>query len=149
MKIITQKKITQEELNEKVRLHRLWLENHRDGEKLDLSYANLSGLGLSYVNLSYVNLSYANLTDVDFTDSNLFNTIGNNKEIKTIQFETYTVVLYKDIIQIGCEQHTYNKWDNFTYRELEKMAYDAPGWWRKHKEIVLQLSRLHQKEMEI
>lgn len=69
------KTISQEELNEKIRLHELWLEG-LDGERLylnhfDLSCANLSYANLREANLSYVDLSYANLKDTNLSCATL------------------------------------------------------------------------------
>lgn len=52
---------TQDELKQKLELHRLWLQGDKRGQRLDLSSANLSCANLSCAKLSYANLSYANL----------------------------------------------------------------------------------------
>jgi uncharacterized protein YjbI with pentapeptide repeats len=64
-------KITKEELNEKIKLHSLWLLSEKDGVKMDLSRASLSGANLSGANLSYANLSYANLSGANLSYANL------------------------------------------------------------------------------
>jgi uncharacterized protein YjbI with pentapeptide repeats len=69
-------KITQEELNEKIRLHRLWLLGDKNGVKMemsgsDLSGSDLSGSNLRGSNLSGSNLSYSNLRGSDLRYSNL------------------------------------------------------------------------------
>ena len=55
------KKITQEELEQFLRKHKLWLECNPDGERADLSGADLSWADLSRANLSWANLSGADL----------------------------------------------------------------------------------------
>lgn len=75
------KRITQEELNEILRLHKMWL-GQKDGGKranlshadlrfLDLSYSDLSYADLSFSDLRFANLSYANFSYVDLDYTNL------------------------------------------------------------------------------
>jgi hypothetical protein len=70
------------------------------------------------------------------------NCTGNGKEIKSFQFGIYTVVIYKDIITIGCEPHTIEEWKAFTDKEIAKMdeEIDAVAWWKLNKDIVIQLA---------
>jgi hypothetical protein len=73
----------QNELNEKIKLHELWLNNDKNGIKLDLTNANLRCANLTnanlrysnlrYSNLRYSNLRYSNLTNADLTNANLSN----------------------------------------------------------------------------
>ena len=61
--------MTQTELEEKIELHKKWLNNEPGGERANLSGEDLPGADLNSVNLrgadlSGVNLSGANLTDV-------------------------------------------------------------------------------------
>ena len=65
------KKITQEELNEFLRKHKLWLAREPEGEWANLSGADLSGANLSWANLSGANLSGANLREADLRGANL------------------------------------------------------------------------------
>ena len=69
-------KLTQEELNEIIRLHKLWLENKPEGIKADLFNKDLSGLDLSNSDLRHANLesaylSYANLRNANLGYANL------------------------------------------------------------------------------
>ena len=68
--------MNQEELNEILENHRLWLENHAKGECADLSHTDLSHTDLSRADLrcsdlSYINLKYANLNEADLIGANL------------------------------------------------------------------------------
>lgn len=78
------KKITQEELDEIISKHILWLaSNHTEGEKADLSYTDLTGVNLENAflyganlidtNLQGANLENKDLRSVDFTGANLAN----------------------------------------------------------------------------
>ena len=59
-------KLTQEEINEKLRLHKMWLNNEEGGVS-----ANLRHTDLSYANLSYANLKHADLRGADLKNANL------------------------------------------------------------------------------
>ena len=61
------KTYTKEELNEILHRHALWLADEPDGER-----ANLSGANLSDANLGRANLSGANLSDADLRCANLY-----------------------------------------------------------------------------
>lgn len=69
--------ITQDELNEMVRLHGMWLRDEEGGVKLvfkcdaDLSDADLSDADLSCADLSNANLRCANLSNANLSCANL------------------------------------------------------------------------------
>ena len=62
------KNISQEELEEILKKHEMWLKNEEGGERADLSYADLK-----CVDLSYTNLRATNLMGINLSDSNLYN----------------------------------------------------------------------------
>jgi uncharacterized protein YjbI with pentapeptide repeats len=68
--------VTATELQEALRLHRLWLQDDPEGVRADLSGANLSGADLSgavlsKANLSGADLSWANLSGANLSGANL------------------------------------------------------------------------------
>ncbi len=68
--------MTATELQEALRLHRLWLQDDPEGVRADLSVANLSGADLSgavlsKANLSGADLSWANLSGAVLSKANL------------------------------------------------------------------------------
>ena len=65
------KKYTQEELNEILRLHILWIEYKEKGKRANLSEADLSGADLSRVDLFGANLLKANLSKADLSGTDL------------------------------------------------------------------------------
>lgn len=72
------KNITQEELNNKIQLHKEWLKDINKGKRLVLNGYDLSNLSLVDVNLKYVDLSGSNLSYVNFFNSNLkYADLGN------------------------------------------------------------------------
>ena len=64
-------KITQEKIAEKLRLHKMWLNNEEGGKRADFSNTNLSQANLSHANLSQANLSHANLSGANLSQANL------------------------------------------------------------------------------
>ena len=72
--------ITQEELEQFLRKHKLWLENKEGGERANLIGANLEDANLRGANLRGANLIGANLRGANLEDANLrgANLIGAN-----------------------------------------------------------------------
>ena len=60
-------KMTQEEVNEAIRLHGLWVKGETTGERADLSNEDLSGLDLSGANLRCANLRGTDLRGTDLS----------------------------------------------------------------------------------
>ena len=63
--------VTQNELNEIVRLHKLWLIGGPNGRRADLSSADLSSADLSSADLRYADLSSADLRYANLRYANL------------------------------------------------------------------------------
>ena len=63
--------ITQEELNQILADHALWLDDDPAGVHADLSRTNLIDVELGDASLSYINLTGVDLTGVDLTDADL------------------------------------------------------------------------------
>ena len=90
------KTYTKAELDEILKLHKLWLEDNGKGARANLRWANLSSANLSSANLSSANLSWANLSSAK-TDKRYIQIacIGSRKDITTYCFED-------DKITCGC-----------------------------------------------
>ena len=71
------RKITAGKLNKILKEHKRWCENEDEGEK-----ANLSRADLSDANLSEANLSVANLMDADLSHANLIYAYLNNADLE-------------------------------------------------------------------
>ena len=65
------KKITQEELKQFLRKHKLWLDSKADGERANLRGADLSDADLSDADLCRANLCRANLSDANLRGADL------------------------------------------------------------------------------
>jgi len=103
-----------------------------DLSSASLNYANLSGADLSGANLSGASLNYANLNY-----ANLYDALGNMKQIKTIYLEAYHINYTKDVIQIGCENHSIEDWISFDdKRILEMDGKTALTFWREYKDFI-------------
>ena len=152
---------TEEDIGEKIRLHGLWIKGVDGGAKADLSHAylnwrdlhgrDLSGSSLCYSNLRCSNFSGCDFSGCDFSNSSLghsnfglsnltgatlFGTIGNGREIKSMQLEGEPIAYTAEIIQIGCENHKIEEWWAFTDIEISSMWIGALEWWRKHKRVL-------------
>lgn len=109
----------QNELNKILENHRLWLADE-GGVRADLRWANLG---------------WANLAKVD-----IINAVGNMREIKSLQVDTYFVAYTSEVMAIGCEQHTLAEWWAFTDEEIHKMdGQRGLDWWRKWRPILMQI----------
>ena len=90
--------------------------------------------------LSNSDLSNSNLSNSDLRGSNLSNIIGNGKEVKSLQIGIYLVSYHKDILNIGCQSHTLDKWIAFTDEEIDAMDKGTSlDWWKLNKDILVTL----------
>ena len=105
----------------------------------DLTRANLTRANLTRANLGGANLGGANLAEANLGGADLRYCIGNMKEIKSMQIDTWPVVWTKDTMAIGCKQHTIDAWWGFSDKEIAAMDKKAPAWWKKWKPILRQI----------
>lgn len=104
--------------------------------------ANFIGTDLRGANLHGTDLSGVNLSGANINDVNLHNTVGNGKEIKSMQIETYRITWTKDVLQIGCKQYTIKEWKNFTDDEISEIDAGALDWWEKYKTFIFTAIKL-------
>ena len=82
MSRIDQKKISEEEIKEKLNKHKLWLEtDEKEGECADFIKLNLEGYDFSNMDLSRANFYGANLRKTKFRNSKLVGAIMINADI--------------------------------------------------------------------
>lgn len=108
----------------------------------DLECAVLIGANLTAATLTGADLSYASLDIADLRHTTLWGTRGNMFEIKSLQFERWPITYTSDRMQIGCMNHSISTWREFSDEEINTMAPDALGWWRKWKEPLLKIIEL-------
>ena len=76
------KKISKEELKEKLKLHEKWLNGEKEGVKLDLRNTDLRYTDLINANLKYADLSYADLSCADLRYADLNNSDLTNSDLR-------------------------------------------------------------------
>ena len=113
--------------------------SNADLRDANLRYADLSDADLSNANLSNANLRYANLSNANLSNANLRWCIGNMREIKSAQFDTYMITWSKDTLAIGCQQHPIETWWSFDDDTIAKMDQGALLWWKKWKPVLQQI----------
>ena len=106
------------------------LENHRKW---------LWGEGGKRANLRDADLIGADLSGADLSGARLWSTIGNGREIRTLQTDIWTVTYTADVIQIGCRRHEIEAWWAFSDDEIDEMAPEALDWWRRWKPLLQQI----------
>ena len=156
-------KYTQEQLNEILRLHELWLNDKEGGQRANLYEADLSGANLSradlYIanfsgatlrkaNFSRADLHGADLSGTDFCGADLTNTIYENRVRLEFQYQK-DIAWYMglDEIAIGCQRHPIKHWlDNYVKigkdNEYTEEQIEKYGSWIKY------IAELHKKEVE-
>ena len=109
-------------------------------DRADLSGANLTG---AYLNGAYLNGAYldrANLTGAYLTGAYLNGISGLNDWIKCIQVEDWPISYTSDVMQIGCQCHTFDAWRNFSDAEIRAMdGRKAVAFWGKWKSVIFQI----------
>ena len=130
----------QEQLNEVLRLHKMWLNNEDGGERAnltdadltgadlrgaDLRGANLRGANLRGADLRGANLTGANLTDADLRGADLTDADLRGAELIGIKIKTATVFtgIYRYVViaivsetgdkyvKMGCHLRTVEEWE--------------------------------------
>jgi hypothetical protein len=102
----------------------------------DLRYSDLRGADLRYANLRGANLWGADIQHANLRGASLRGAIGNGEEIKTIQTEKWPIVYTRDVMAIGCEQHSIEDWFAFDDKHIKAMDEDALAFWRKWRPIL-------------
>ena len=123
---------------EQLRQHADWLIDG-SGQRIEASSANLRYADLCYANLRYADLRGANLRGANLRYADLSSAIGNMREIKSAQFDQWTVAWSSDVLAIGCQQHAITKWRNADPRWIAAMDSSATDWWSRYGELILQL----------
>ena len=135
--------------------HNEWLCDNTKGACANLSGANLSGANLSGANLrgadlwdanlrdanlSGANLRGANLRGADLLGANLLGAIGNMREMRSAQFETWSVTIIAGTMQIGCQRHSLDMWRKSDPRWIAALDRNATEWWQKWGDVCLKLA---------
>ena len=116
----------------------------------NLSGANLSGADLFGADLRGADLRGANLSGADLFGANLSGAnllcSGDMIFVKTLQIEKWKIAYTSNVIQIGCQIHTIEKWAKWETevgkKWISKMDKEALDWAEIHLNIVLKLIEL-------
>lgn len=121
---------------------------------MDLTGANLAGAVLTKVNfarchmeravLRGAHLTHANFTDadmakVDLTKADLRWAIGNMREVRSLQTETWAMAYTHDMLHMGCASYPIHRWWKFSDRRMAIIHPDSPGLWEVWKPIMQQI----------
>ena len=102
-----------------------------------LTDANLAGANLYKVNLYGANLYGATLEGANLEGANLYRVSGDLEHLKSILCEKYPVTYTAEVMQIGCEKHSFEDWWNFGDKAITKMgSKKALKWWGTWKPIL-------------
>ena len=110
---------------------------------VNLCFTDLRDANLRHTNLHYANLNYANLYSADLSYANLRYAIGNGQEIKTIQTDPWPIVLTKDTMAIGCEQHSIEEWRSFNDAQINEMDASALEWAKTWRPVIEQIIKVN------
>ena len=110
----------------------------------DLQDTNLRGANLRRANLQDTNLRgadmrWADLQGADLQDADLWSTVGNGGEVKSLHCGGYDVAFTHDVLQIGCKRYPIKDWFEFDDEAISSMDGGALEWWRKWRPILKQI----------
>ena len=81
----------------------------------------------------------ANLREADLRWANLWSTVGNGGEVKSLHCGGYDVAFTHDVLQIGCKRYPIKDWFEFDDETISSMDGGALEWWRKWRPILKQI----------
>ena len=108
----------------------------------DLKNADLKNADLKNADLINAYLRGANLRGADLKNADLSYLIADMNIFHSMQLDTYHIVFDKEILAIGCQQHTIAEWKNFTDDEISEMDDNALIWLKKWKTFIFEAIRL-------
>ena len=114
-----------------------------DLRSANLIHADLRSADLSNADLRYTNFRCADLRGADLRGSIIKYSIGNSKEIKTIQNEDYDIIFTSETLAIGCQSHSIAEWKVFSSRDILEMdGKKALLFWDDYKELIFKYIEL-------
>jgi len=115
--------------------HKKWISNSDEGARADLRGADLRGADLRGADLRGANLCGADLCGADLCGADLrgANLCGADLRGADSDFSVFRglsgmkwfVLLKNDSVKIGCQEHTYKSWKEFSDDEIFKMSNGA------------------------
>lgn len=102
----------------------------------NLSTTDFTGSDLTRADLSFCKMSYAILAGATIADNKLCETIGNKKQIKTLQLDSVILTYTWDKIYCDCLSFEFGNWGLLTGVELDILHPAAREWFVKWDEVV-------------
>lgn len=151
------------QLEQDLRLHLLWVYGLDGGKRLSLVRHDLLKVKFDSCNLSRADFSHSNLIGASFLNSTLVGTKFHFADLRGCKFsdlslDTDLVVIYgtsmwevfitSKSIQIGCQIHSVEEWEQFSKREIDDMDAIALDFWKDWKKPILSISKTLQKRFK-
>ena len=118
----------QEQLDEIIQKHKLWLNNNAAGERANLEDANLEGTNLEYANLKYANLKRANLEDANLEGANIDYSVwplwGGSKNVKVDIIQVRQLLAHVYVLDCADKEFKDIKSNIFQYAVKSHVADD-------------------------
>lgn len=89
--------------------------------------------------LKETNFSGAILQEASLWGCRLWDTIGNQREIKSLHCDKWGIVYTDRMMAIGCEQHKIENWMAYDEDTINNMHEDALEWWRRWRPVIVAL----------
>ena len=126
----------------------LWDANLRDADLwgADLRGADLWGANLEGANLRGANLEGANLWGADLEGANLEGAKNAPLIITGLRWVVY--VSGTGMMRIGCQNHSIERWANFSDELISRMDSYALEFWKQHKEMLMGVCNSYKHETE-
>ena len=112
----------------------------------DFTDADFTRADFTRANFTGANFTGADFTRADFTDADFTDAIGNRREVKSLQIDTWSITYTSTHLQIGCQRHKIEDWWEFDDETINDMDGAALEWWRKWKAPLRQLIELSPAE---
>jgi uncharacterized protein YjbI with pentapeptide repeats len=126
---------------------------------VDLRYTDLRSVDLRYADLRYVDLRYtdlrytylrgaqlsgtqlggADLRSVDLRGVDLRGAKNGDKELKkckTVIGLHWNIMLFDEVVTVGCKEYTFKEWLNFSNEEIQEMDRNALDFYPVLKSIL-------------
>jgi hypothetical protein len=133
--------MNEKELSEILAKHLKWLDKNDDGERANLTCANLIDANLTGANLFDANLTGANLIDANLTRANLIGANLTGTGVAVSQLGKYQVTCSRDFLRVGCQTHPHEWWYGLTFDRAAKLDANAWDWWITHRDICFAMMR--------
>lgn len=91
----------------------------------DLRGANLRGADLYGANLYGADLYGADLYGANLRGADLRGVKSSFLILKNVSGLAWDILMKDDLVKVGCQEHTYSQWLNFSHKEISEMAANA------------------------